>query len=134
MRVKLDEGAFAPKRAHERDAGIDILSPVDAIVPARGSAVIRTGVHAEVLSCAGVLLPKSGLMMRDILTFGVIDEGYDGEIAVKMFNMGDEDYHVHSGDKITQMLLAEVKFEGVEIVDAITAGERGSNGFGSTGR
>lgn len=135
MRIKLDKGAFAPVRAHDTDAGMDIMSPVDVVVGAKDSAVINTGVHVEIKHAAGILLPKSGLNVKhDILSFGVIDEGYDGAIVVKLYNLGYEEYHVHAGDKITQLLVAEVRYEPVEIVDEIERGERGSNGFGSTGK
>lgn len=135
MRVSLDAGAYKPKRAHPTDAGMDIRSPIDITVKARGSAIIPTGVHVEVRNAAGLILPKSGLNIKnDILSFGVVDEGYDGQVVVKLYNLGDSDYEVHAGDKITQMLIAEVRYECIEVVDRIESGERGSNGFGSTGK
>ena len=45
MRVVIDENAFMPTRAHDVDAGMDLYSPIDITVPARGSAVMDTGVH-----------------------------------------------------------------------------------------
>ena len=47
MKVMLDSGAFAPERAHKTDAGLDLRSPICIEVPAKGSAVIDTGVHVE---------------------------------------------------------------------------------------
>ena len=47
MKVKLDPGAIMPTRAHETDAGLDIYSREDKVVPARGSAIFDTGVHVE---------------------------------------------------------------------------------------
>ena len=47
MKVMLDSGAFAPTRAHKTDAGLDLRSPICIEVPAKGSAVIDTGVHVE---------------------------------------------------------------------------------------
>lgn len=135
MRIKLDDGAFKPVRAHSTDAGIDIFSPVCVTVRARSSAMINSGVHVEMRNAAGILLPKSGLNIKhDILSFGVIDEGYNGAIVVKLYNLGDEDYRVYRGDKITQLLEVPVHYGCVEIVDEIESGDRGSNGFGSTGR
>lgn len=135
MRVSLDAGAFKPERAHPTDAGMDIRSPIDITVKAHGSAVIPTGVHVEVRNAAGMLMPKSGLNMKhDILSFGIVDEGYSGEVVVKLYNLGDTDYEVHRGDKVTQMLIAEVRYECVEVVDRVDSGERGVNGFGSTGK
>ena len=47
MKIKLDEHAIKPTRAHSTDAGLDLYSPCDVVVPARGSACIDTGVHVE---------------------------------------------------------------------------------------
>ena len=47
LKVKLDDGAYMPERAHATDAGADIRTPVDVEVPAKGSAVVHTGVHVE---------------------------------------------------------------------------------------
>lgn len=49
MEVMLDEGAFMPERAHETDAGADIRTPVDVVVPAHGFAFVDTGVHMAAL-------------------------------------------------------------------------------------
>lgn len=137
MKFKLDPGAFPPTRAHQSDAGIDIRSRETKTVPARRSAVFHTGVHVELPpGTCGVLVSKSGLNVRhDITSTGLIDEGYDGEILVKLNNDGYEDYTVRAGDRITQIVIIPIWHDPIiEIVDEISAGERGSNGFGSSGR
>ena len=136
MKVKLQDGAFAPTRAHETDAGLDLYAMHGGCVKAGQTATFHTGVHVELpKGTAGVLLPKSGLMVkRDILTFGLVDEGYDGEIMVHMFNFSDIDQTINAGDKISQIVVTEVVYEPVEIVDEISGGDRGADGFGSTGR
>jgi len=144
MKVRLDtyiddngavRAAKAPTRAFPTDAGLDIYAMHGGIVRAGQTATFNTGVHVQLPEgTAGVMLPKSGLMVgHDILTFGVIDEGYSGEILVHMFNLGGTDYKVEPGDKITQMLVIPVRYEAAEIVGEISGGERGNNGFGSTG-
>lgn len=136
MRVKLDAGATAPNRAYANDAGLDLYAMHGGIVRAHQSATFHTGVRVEAPPNTAVLLqPKSGLMVHhDILTFGVIDESYRGEILVHMFNLGADDYNVRAGDKISQMLLLAAKYEPVEVVDELSDGERGQRGFGSSGR
>lgn len=136
MRIKLDEGAFVPSRAHATDAGIDLRTPVAVTVPAHGSAVIDTGVHVELpQGCAGLLVSKSGLNVKHgITSTGLIDEGYTGTILVRLYNHSDTDYTFHEGDKVTQLVVIPVRYERVEIVDSINGGERGDNGYGSTGR
>lgn len=136
MRVLLDVGAIAPTRAHKTDAGLDVYALTGGIVEAKSTKTFRTGVHVELPEqTAGVVLPKSGLMVhRDILTFGVIDESYRGEIMVHVFNLGDKDYIVKKGDKLTQLLIIRVLYEDVEVVQELGYGERGTDGFGSSGR
>ena len=135
MRVTLDEGAKVPTRTYSTDAGLDLYAMHSGIVRAGRTATFHTGVHIELPSgTAGVMLPRSGMMVKkDLLTFGVVDESYRGEILIHVFNQGAEDYFVHAGDKITQMLIIPVRYEPVEVVEHLSFGGRGSNGFGSSG-
>ena len=137
INVILDEGAFMPERAHATDAGMDLRSPVDIMIPAQCGAVIDTGVHVELPhECAGMLVSKSGLNVNHgITSTGLIDEGYDGSIRVKLYNHTYRGYMVHRGDKISQLVVLPVEYVGINVVDRFeTASERGSNGFGSTGK
>lgn len=135
MRIKLDEGAFLPERAHATDAGLDIKSPVSVTIPPRGSAVINTGVHVELPhGTVGLLKSKSGLNVKyGITSEGVIDEGYTGSIVVKLYNNGGREVAIFAGQKITQLLIVPVLYEKIEVVDELSATDRGDNGFGSTG-
>jgi dUTP pyrophosphatase len=137
MKIKLDEGAYMPTRAHEHDAGLDLYSPIYEVVPAKGSAVFDTGVHIELPKyTVGMLKSKSGLNVNHGLTSeGVIDVGYTGSICVKLYNHSDEDYYVQKGDKISQLVILPLAIPTtLELVDDLEATERGNGGFGSTGR
>lgn len=136
MKVKLDPGAYLPERAHRQDAGLDIRSPESVLVPAYGSAVIDTGVHVEIpMGWTGFLKSKSGLNVKHSVTSeGVIDSGYTGDIIVKLYNNSDTAYRVQRGDKISQLVILPVYLDELEVVGEISGGERGSGGFGSTGR
>lgn len=136
MKIKLDPGAYMPERAYDFDGGLDIRSCENKVVPAKGSAIFNTGVHVQIpIGCAGVLKSKSGLNINhDITSDGVIDAGYGGSIKVKLYNHGKVDYRVHIGDKISQLLIVPVILVDCELVQHFDAGERGNNGFGSTGR
>ena len=136
MKFMLDSGAFAPTRVHKTDAGLDLRSPICIEVPAKGSAVIDTGVHVELpVGTAGFLKSKSGLNVNhDITSDGVIDVGFTGTIKVKLYNNGTKPYQVLRGDKITQLVIVECHFPDVEIVDTLDETDRGNKGFGSTGR
>lgn len=136
MKIKLDKGAFIPLRAHETDAGADLRSPIDTVVPARGSRVIDTGVHIQLPhGCVGMLKSKSGLNVKyGITSEGVIDEGYTGPIKVKLYNHSDEPYVLSRGDKITQLVILPCEYVKFSNVDYLDDSERGGNGFGSTGK
>ena len=137
MKIKLDKGAFEPVRAHQTDAGLDIKSRESCVVRARSSRILHTGVYVQIPHWhCGLLVSKSGLNTNhDITSTGLIDEGYDGEIVVKLYNHGSEDYYVRRGDKISQLVVLPCEYERVEIVDDFDSkSERGSNGFGSSGR
>lgn len=138
LNVKLDEekGALLPVRAHDTDAGADILTPRWFLVSPRSSAIIRTGVHVELPhGTVGMLKSKSGLnVFHDIIGEGVIDEGYDGEIVVKLYNLGSEPYQFERGDKIIQLVVLPVHYTDIVQVSAISGGERGDGSCGSTGR
>ena len=136
LRVRLDDGAYLPERAHETDGGLDLRTPVDAYVRAGGSTVIDTGVHIQLPpNTAGVLMSKSGLNIKDgIVSDGLIDQGYTGRIKVKLYNHGTEAKQFKAGDKITQLVVLPVLYVKVEQVEEIQGGDRGDGGFGSTGR
>lgn len=136
MKIMLDEGAYMPTRAHTTDAGLDIYARETRIVPARGSAVFDTGVHIELPPFSvGMLKSKSGLNVKHGITSeGVIDVGYTGSIRVKLYNNSDEDYTVSGGDKISQLVILPILTPTLELVDSLGETERGTQGFGSSGR
>lgn len=137
MKIKLDEGAFEPVRAHETDAGLDLRAPKEFTIFPHDSAVIDTGVHVQLPhGTFGKLESKSGLnVKRDIVSCGgTIDEPYTGSIKVKLYNLGEFPYHFEAGDKIIQLIVQPCLYESVEIVDELEATDRGDNGFGSSGR
>ena len=136
MKVKLDEGAIMPTRAHETDAGLDLYTREIAVIKAGESHVFDTGVHIQLPhGTYGEIQSKSGLNInRGIVSEGVIDEGFTGEIIVKLYNHGLFTEEFVSGDKITQLVIMPVMYPTYKQADEIAGGERGNSGYGSTGR
>lgn len=153
MKVKLDKGAIAPTRAHPWDAGLDLYTPVDVVVPGCtisgwvkafvlggtadvGSATIDTLVHTEIPEgMVGLIKSKSGLNVKHGLTAeGVIDAHYTGSINVKLYNHTRHPYCFKAGDKIAQLVIVPCMLPRLELVDSLEETDRGDNGFGSTGR
>lgn len=136
VKVKLDNGAYMPERAHEADAGYDLRSPIKTRLYAEKAVVIDTGVHIQIpRGFVGMLKSKSGLNVNhDIVGEGVIDSEYTGSIHVKLYNHGDESYLIEVGDKISQIVFMPIYTPELELVDDLEETERGNGGFGSTGR
>ena len=141
MRISLDKWAFMPARAYEHDAGYDLRTPVDFVLPPAsdmgdGWNVIDTGVHVEIPhGYVGFLKSKSGLNVKLCVTSdGTIDSGYTGSIRVKLYNHGSTWCKFKRGDKISQLVILPIITPELEVVDTLPETDRGDNGFGSTGR
>jgi len=135
MKIALEPWAFEPTRAHPEDAGLDLKTPIGLVIEPKTAVVIDTGVHVEIpRACAGVLVSKSGLNVKHgITSTGLIDEGYTGSIAVKLYNHGNKTVEIPKGGKVSQLVIIPVLQPKIEIVDKIDGGKRGDNGFGSSG-
>ena len=136
MKIKLDSDALMPERKHSTDAGLDLKSTEDCTIPAHEFRTVNTGVHVQLPpGTVGMLKSRSGMNTKHgITSTGVVDEGYEGPIKVALHNDSNEEYIVKRGDRVTQLVVLPVLYEDVELVDEITGGERGDNGYGSTGR
>ena len=136
MKVKLDNGAYRPERAHDTDAGYDLRAIAGRKIDAYEAKVFDTGVHVQIPhGYCGLLISKSGLNVNhNITSSGLIDEGYTGSIKVKLYNHGETEYCVKRGDKISQLVIVPYLAANIEIVDRLDNTERGDRGFGSTGK
>ncbi|HSV31520.1 MAG TPA: dUTP diphosphatase [Atribacteraceae bacterium] len=134
---RMSNDAVLPRFAYPEDACFDLFSPVDRTVPKGGSVIIDLEIASEIPAGYEVCLrPRSGLGIKHgiMLHPGTIDPGYRGNWLVRLFNLGNEDYHISRGDRIVQGALRP--FPTIRIVEAgdLSEGRRGKNGLGSTGR
>ena len=137
MNIYVEKGAYVPNRAHKTDAGLDVRARENRLIKAHRGALLHTGLHVQLPhGTAGLLVSKSGLNVKHgITSTGLIDEGYTGEIMVKLYNNSDEHYLVRAGDKISQLVVIPVLYEDIHFSDSIDADtDRGNNGFGSSGK
>lgn len=139
--VLLDPDLPAPSYAHDGDAGADLRAREDVLLPARGGrALVPTGVAVALpRGHAGFVQPRSGLALRHGVTClntpGLIDCGYRDELKVLLVNLDpDDDYQVHRGDRIAQLVVQRVEEAHFAPVDELPSTSRGGGGFGSTGR
>ena len=136
MNVVLEKDAILPTRAHEADAGYDLFSREDVVIYSGDSYTFDTGVHMAIEpGWVGDVKSKSGMMMKyGIITDGTVDAGYTGSIRVKLFNLGRCAVSIQKGQKIAQLVIKKIATPDLEVVDRLDDTDRGTNGFGSTGK
>ena len=134
--VALSSLAQMPRRQSRWAAGYDLVASEDVVVPARGSAVVDTGV------CVGLpeghygrVAGRSSLAFKhDVSAFeGTIDEDYRGRIMVKLFNHSDEEFKTGALTRIAQLIIQPYSTPAIDVVEELEDSERGTGGFGSTG-
>ncbi len=135
---RIHPDAVLPAYAHQGDAGMDIRSVADLVVPAGARALVPTGlVMVLPEGYEGQVRPRSGLALKHGVTVlntpGTIDAGYRGEVGVILFNSGTADFKVAKGDRIAQLVVAPVTTAGIAEVESVDETDRGAGGFGSTG-
>ena len=137
INIALDPGATMPTRAHDDDAGLDLYAKEGGWIFPFCRKTIDTGTHAEIpKGCVGLLTSKSGLMRHKGTTCrGTIDAGYTGTIQeAVMFNHSWRPIRIKTGQKVTQLVILPCRLPRPVIVEKLEDTERGTGGFGSTGR
>ncbi len=134
---RLKENAILPKFANPGDAGMDLYATEDYILKPGERHVFPLGVASEIPEVYFIKFPpKSGLAVKfgiDVMA-GIIDNGYRGEWAVVLINQGSEPKEFKAGDKISQAILQKLEEAEVEEISELSETERGTGGFGSTGK
>lgn len=126
----------APTRGSVLAAGYDIYSSEDTSIPARGKAMVSTGISIAVPpGTYGRVAPRSGLAAKHSIDTGagVIDADYRGEVKVILFNFSDVDFAIKEGDRIAQLVIERIYTPDVVVVEKLEESVRGVGGFGSTG-
>jgi dUTP pyrophosphatase len=139
---KLHPNAVLPQRATPGSAGMDLVACLQepVILPPGGRAMVPTGLAMALPTAewVGLVYARSGLAVRHGITLsncvGVIDSDYRGEIRVGLCNLGQEAYTIEPGERIAQLVITPVLLPPVEQVDELDSTERGTGGFGSTGK
>jgi dUTP pyrophosphatase len=137
------EGLALPAYQSAHAAGLDLLAAVPedaplilspgqrALVPTGLTIALPPGYEAQVRPRSG-LAAKHGVTVLN--TPGTIDADYRGEIAVLLINHGEAPFPIRRGERIAQMVVASVVRAELVPVATLSATDRGSGGFGSTGR
>ena len=130
--------ASLPAYARPGDAGMDLRSVDELVIPRGGRALVHTGLVMQLPPMfEAQVRPRSGLALKSGVTVlntpGTIDSGYRGEVGVILANFGDGDFKVSKGDRIAQLVIAPVTQAEVVETDEVDETDRGAGGFGSTG-
>jgi len=143
--VKLThEDAKVPTRATDESAGYDLFSPVDVTILGKSSASVNTHIIISMdntnlpdgyIQCARIA-SRSGLHFKySIDAFpGVIDSDFVGEIVVGLNNTSSADYHIKKGERIAQLIFTPVYIPTLNQSVSTKETNRGTGGFGSTGK
>ncbi|KTQ67313.1 deoxyuridine 5'-triphosphate nucleotidohydrolase [Paenibacillus jamilae] len=153
---KLFDAAVTPQRATDLASGFDlhafdVVPPENVLDPTRETfrhyilnpgerVLVRTGIAVGLpVGMEAQVRPRSGLALRDGVTVlntpGTVDADYTGDVGVILINHGTKPFHIFRGDRIAQLVFAPVHHDiQFKETTALTATERGSGGYGHTGK
>jgi dUTP pyrophosphatase len=131
-----------PTYATDGSAGLDLRACLDnslQLLPGQAE-LIPTGIsiHIEDPQFAAIILPRSGLGHKHGIVLGnlvgLIDSDYQGPLMVSCWNRGNDHFTIEPGERIAQLVLVPIKQAEFNIVSEFTQSQRGSGGFGHTGK
>ena len=138
---KLDQAVKLPEYKTNGASGMDLLAFIEKPInlKPKTSSLVPTGLSVAFSEEYEIQIrPRSGLAAKNNIsvlnTPGTIDSDYRGEIKVIIYNHGEKDFIINSGDRIAQMILAPVAKIELEEIDNLPETIRGEGGFGSTGK
>ena len=138
-RLPHGEGLPAPAYATTGAAGLDVVSAEDILLGPGDRHAVATGFAVAIPAGYEIQVrPRSGLALKHGIAClnapGTIDADYRGEVKVILANLGHEPFEVKRGERIAQLIPAEVTVARFIEVETLDDTERGAGGFGSTGR
>ena len=136
VECRVDNAAYLPKRANATDAGADLRSTEKLEIYPGETKMIDTGVAVKIpQGFGGFVFNRSGQGKNGIIVLngvGVIDSDYRGNIKIALKNISENRYAIEVGDRIAQLVILPVIL--CDFVDSWNDTERGTGGFGSTGK
>ena len=131
-----------PSYSTDGSAGLDLRACIKSkiIIEPNSSDLIPTGlaIHLDDSSLAGLILPRSGLGHKHGIVLGnlvgLIDSDYQGELMISCCNRGQNSFSIEKGDRIAQLVVVPIVQARFVQVDEFTETNRGTSGFGSSGK
>ena len=135
---KMHPSAKTPTRVRPTDAGYDLYSVEEKVLPPNEATIVKTGIKLSAPPGYYYTIEgRSSLWSQGVFpNRGVIDATFCGEIVVSLVNVNPQPYTVNIGDRIAQILIHEQHSAYFDIVDEFSPeyNVRGLNGFGSSGK
>lgn len=138
---KLNNNIDLPKYQTKHSAGVDLQAAIDKpitlkplqrhLIPCGFAIALPDGYEAQIRARSGLAL-KHGIAMTNGI--GTIDADYRGEIGAIIINLGNEEFTIKPGDRIAQMVIAKYQKASFKEVISLEETDRGTGGFGSTGK
>lgn len=129
-----------PTYSTEYSSGLDLRANLDndLVIKPLQRVLVPTGLFIELTEgYEAQIRPRSGLAIKYGITVlntpGTIDTDYRGEIKIILINLSNEDFTIHNGDKIAQMVIAKFEKADLKIVDSLSETVRSDGGFGHSG-
>ncbi len=139
--LRLEHNKFVPEYKTEGAAGMDLCAAISEPITLQPleRKLIPTGLKIELEhGYEAQIRPRSGLSIKHGISLincvGTVDEDYRGEVCVPIVNVSNEAYTIQPDERIAQMVIARVEQAKIEVVTELSETERGTGGFGSTGK
>lgn len=130
--------AKTPTRSYETSAGLDLYSCETAVIRPQSLGCIHTGIGIKLpKNTYGRIAERSSVALQHRITIlgSVIDEGYNGQLKVIMFNLSKtRPYRIYLNTKIAQLIVEPCYYPTLYEVKELEATDRNDNGFGSSGK
>lgn len=136
IKVKIIKGGELPKYQRKGDVCLDCYSRIFVTVPKKDRTLVPLGFALELpKGWEAVVRPRSG-MTRDKIDVGIgtIDTNYRGEVMACVINNSDEDYKIDAGNRVCQLAIRKAPQIRFYVKEELSKTERGSKGFGSSGK
>ncbi len=141
IKIVTEEGVKLPAYQTAGSAGCDVCAFLseDIVLKPGERALVPTGIKMAIEEGYEVQVrPRSGLAAKNGVTVlntpGTIDSDYRGEVKVILINLGKEPFTIKNGERIAQLVVKPVVCADFALVSELSRTERGSGGFGSTGK
>jgi len=130
-----------PYKPHKNDAGWDLTNQSEGVVDGHHGALLSTGFRMDIpAGFCGLVLPRSSISVQNILvSTGVIDSGYKGEVRVNVFNLNPSPFMFERGQRIAQLVIVPILQCSMKETWSLNAflevvTDRSEGGFGSSGK